>query len=322
LREYTTTYTGPQGEFRNHNPAGYAPKLETGTVPASCMVELDEGIAANSPLTITLDDVQLTIKPFDMTPAAGDICVDRKRGVMKLHSSANGLPLAVNYTPSGTPLSAAKLPYVIYGEQGEAGAIGPQGPQGIKGDTGDVGSQGPQGIKGDIGSQGPIGPVGPQGATGSAGAIGPQGFQGLKGDTGNTGSTGSAGVQGPIGPQGSTGSSGSTGSTGPQGSTGSAGSTGAIGPQGFQGNIGSTGTAGASGIVSSTTPPTDTTVIWNDTSADGLMLLPTGGSTGQILAKASASDFDTEWTSQPKITHGTSAPSSPAVGDIWVDTTA
>ena len=80
--------------------------------------------------------------------------------------------------------------------------------------------------------------------------------------------------------------------------------------------------------------------------------VPTGGTTGQVLAKINATDFNTEWVDQPdnvtlvgtpdyitisgqvitrneidlttdtntKITVGTTAPGSPATNDLWIDT--
>ena len=62
------------------------------------------------------------------------------------------------------------------------------------------------------------------------------------------------------------GDTGATGATGPQGDTGATGATGATGP------------AGADG-------------------ADGVGV-PVGGTTGQVLAKASGTDYDTEWVAQ------------------------
>ena len=49
-------------------------------------------------------------------------------------------------------------------------------------------------------------------------------------------------------------------------------------------------------------------------------LLPSGGTAGQVLSKASATDYATAWVTQTKVTAGTSAPSSPAIGDVWIDT--
>ena len=49
-------------------------------------------------------------------------------------------------------------------------------------------------------------------------------------------------------------------------------------------------------------------------------LLPAGGSTGQVLGKSSGTDYATSWQTIPKITVGTTAPSEPQVGEIWIDT--
>jgi len=75
-----------------------------------------------------------------------------------------------------------------------------------------------------------------------------------------------AGPQGPTGATGAVGPAGADGATGP---AGPAGPTGATGPQG------PTGPAGADGIG-----------------------VDAGGTTGQVLAKASNTDYDTEWVDQ------------------------
>lgn len=83
------------------------------------------------------------------------------------------------------------------------------------------------------------------------------------------------GPQGPVGPQGPAGPAGPTGPTGPTGPQGEQGPAGPTGPQGEQGPAGPTGPVGADG-------------------ADG-QGVPTGGTTGQVLAKLSATDYDTAW---------------------------
>lgn len=72
------------------------------------------------------------------------------------------------------------------------------------------------------------------------------------------------GPEGPVGPQGPQGIQGLTGNTGPQG------------PQGIQGVQGNTGPQGNPG-------------------ADG-QGVPIGGTTGQVLSKVSAGNFDTQWS--------------------------
>lgn len=78
------------------------------------------------------------------------------------------------------------------------------------------------------------------------------------------------GVPGPQGPEG------------PPGPKGDKGDTGDIGPQGIQGNTGPQGLTGEQG-------PAGTNGVG----------VPAGGTTGQILAKASNTDFDTEWIAAP-----------------------
>jgi hypothetical protein len=103
------------------------------------------------------------------------------------------------------------------------------------------------------------GGVGPQGPAGPTGATGPQGPQGEPGPPGAAST-----VAGPAGPKGDPGENGAAGAQGPQGATGEAGGQ---GPQGIQGPAGSNGQG-----------------------------VPTGGAAGQVLAKTSASDYATAWT--------------------------
>jgi hypothetical protein len=90
---------------------------------------------------------------------------------------------------------------------------------------------------------------------------GPQGPQGIQGIQG---------IQGPIGNDGPQGIQGIQGIQGPQGDTG---------PQGIQGIQGDPGTNGSVG-------PAGPGVV-------------TGGSTGQVLAKVNATDYNTQWVNPP-----------------------
>lgn len=90
------------------------------------------------------------------------------------------------------------------------------------------------------------------------GPPGPQGERGPAGERGETGPKGDTGATGDTGPQGE------RGETGPKGDTGATGQTGPQGPQGVPGQ-------------------------------DGVGV-PAGGTAGQVLAKASGTDYDTEWT--------------------------
>ena len=111
--------------------------------------------------------------------------------------------------------------------------------------------------------KGAKGDTGPQGPKGDTGATGPQGPQGETGATGAQGPKGDTGETGPQGPQGDTGATGATGPQGPQGIQGI---------QGIQGETGPQGPAGTNGVG-----------------------VPSGGTIGQVLAKVSGTDYDTEW---------------------------
>ena len=153
------------------------------------------------------------------------------------------------------------------------GPTGPTGPQGIQGIQGEVGPTGPQGI------QGIQGPDGPQG---------PQGIQGIQGLTGNTGTTGDIGPQGPQGLQGIQGLTGDAGATGPANVL----SIGTV-------TTGAAGSAAGSSITGTTPAQTlNLTIPRGDTGVQGPagQGVPAGGTTGQVLAKVNATDYNTVWT--------------------------
>jgi hypothetical protein len=160
----------------------------------------------------------------------------------------------------------------------------------IQGPPGETGAQGPQG---NPGATGATGPAGPQGLQGLPGPTGPTGPQGVKGDTGLTGPQGTQGIQGIPGTPGATGPTGPEGPTGPQGVPGDTGPQGPIGPQGEQGPAG---------------------------------IGEPGGTTGQVLTKASNTDFDVVWATPTggggsTITISATPPANPSVGDQWFDST-
>lgn len=119
-------------------------------------------------------------------------------------------------------------------------------------------------IVGPTGATGPAGPSGALGPTGPQGATGPAGPQGPQGIAGTDGADGVSNIPGPEGPQGP---------AGPQGIQGIAGPAGADGSNGLDGAPGADG-------------------------ADGVGV-PAGGTTGQILAKNTATDHDTGWIDAP-----------------------
>ena len=113
------------------------------------------------------------------------------------------------------------------------------------------------------------------------GIQGIQGIQGVKGDTGNTGATGATGTAATI----AVGSTNTLGAGSAAVVTNSGTSSSAIFnfgiPQGIQGETGATGATGAKGDK-------------GDTGAG----VATGGTTGQVLAKASNTNYDTTWVNQ------------------------
>ncbi len=166
------------------------------------------------------------------------------------------------------------------------------GAKGDKGDKGDVGEQGPQGIQGERGEKGDAG------ADGKAFAyedFTPEQIAALKGDKGDKGDSFTfadftaeqlaslKGEPGEVGPQG------------PQGPQGIQGERGEQGIQGEKGDRGERGAAGAAGV--------------------GVV---SGGAVGQVLAKASGADFDTEWINPPtpSIDAYTKAEIDSKIGDI------
>ena len=74
------------------------------------------------------------------------------------------------------------------------------------------------------------------------------------------------------------------------------GATGPEGPQGPAGADGVDGDTGDTGVVISESEPASTDVLWLDSDAVAEVPVPVGGTAGQVLAKSSSTDYDTEWT--------------------------
>ena len=207
------------------------------------------------------------------------------------------------------------------GPPGPAGPIGPPGPPGTNGQEGIPGVMGPAGPQGAPGATGPQGPTGPQGLQGPGGVQGPQGNTGATGPAGTgiipKGTVATIGALPPsgnavgdayvvtannhlyswngsswvdMGVSGATGATGPAGPTGPTGPAGPQGIPGSTGPQGIQGVTGATGPAGAQGPAGVQGPP-------GPTGAQGPAGggVAAGGTTNQILVKASATDYATTW---------------------------
>lgn len=115
-------------------------------------------------------------------------------------------------------------------------------------------------------------------------------FHNLKGERGPQGPAGATGATGPAGPAGADGAPGATGATGPQGPEGPKGDTGPAGPAGPEGPRGPIGEQGPQGPEGPAGPKGDPGV-----AGPGV---PAGGTAGQVLAKKSGTDYDTEWVNQ------------------------
>lgn len=61
--------------------------------------------------------------------------------------------------------------------------------------------------------------------------------------------------------------------------------------------VGPTGPTGPEGIILQSTAPTNTSILWGDTSLEGDAVVPIGGTTGQVLTKIDSTDYNTEWSS-------------------------
>jgi hypothetical protein len=125
---------------------------------------------------------------------------------------------------------------------------------------------------------GETGPIGFTGLTGATGAVGPTGPQGIAGTNGTNGTNGAVGATGPTGAAGTPGTNGTNGTNG-------AAATIAVGTT-------TTGAAGTSASV--TNSGTSSAAVFDFTVPQGAGV-PTGGTTGQVLAKSSATNYDTAW---------------------------
>lgn len=157
------------------------------------------------------------------------------------------------------------------GAPGAAGATGPQGPAGATGPQGSTGATGPAGMTWR--GQWQTAPT-----TYSMHDAVTNNGSSYMANIGNVGSPPPGNSWDTLALQGAQGATGNTGAQGPQGATGAQGPAGATGAQGPQGATGATGPAGPG--------------------------VPAGGTTGQILAKSSATDYATAWQTPGAATWG------------------
>jgi hypothetical protein len=60
-------------------------------------------------------------------------------------------------------------------------------------------------------------------------------------------------------------------------------------------NVSVGGVQGPAGVAIQETAPATLDILWVDTSDTGLVIVPVGGTTGQVLAKSSSASYDTAW---------------------------
>jgi len=169
-----------------------------------------------------------------------------------------------------------------------------------KGDIGATGSQGIQGIQGIQGVTGDTGGIGPQGITGDTGLQGIQGDQGIQGVTGDTGLTGDTGATGPAGADGTDGS---------ELNWIDAGWSGAIVPYALLDALSHDGSSYRCILAHSSDPVNEPgtggawETYWQILALQGVQGPPgaagagvmAGGTTGQVITKLSATDYDANW---------------------------
>lgn len=133
--------------------------------------------------------------------------------------------------------------------------------------------------------------------------------------SGPTGPTGASGLIGPTGPTGA-----ASTITGPTGPTGAASTV--TGPTGTTGPTGPTGPIGDDGIIVSATAPSNTDVIWVDTTTEaGSVALPSGGLTDQVLFKNSNMNYDASWKDLPGVPVFIQNTQPTTSNYLWIDTT-
>ena len=145
-----------------------------------------------------------------------------------------------------------------------------------------------------IGPEGPQGPAGADGQDGADGAPGAPGANGADGADGKTVRNGSGAPAGGLGVDGDFYiDTAASAIYGPKTSGAWGSPTPLVGPQGQQGPAGADGQDGADGAPGA--PGAD---------GDDGVGVPAGGAEGQVLAKKTATDYDTEWVDQTGGTGG------------------
>jgi hypothetical protein len=97
------------------------------------------------------------------------------------------------------------------------------------------------------------------------------------------------------------------------GARGEQGEPGPEGPAGPSGPEGPEGPEGPIGFVIAETTPDSTDVLWLDSDEEAEVPVPEGGTTGQVLAKSSSTDYDTTWANQNLMIFADAAARSSAI---------
>jgi hypothetical protein len=268
-------------------------RADTATAAFSCTVVYEQAGRANI--------IYSTNQPG--YPSIGDIWIDSDTEDVSFYTGA-GFNTIASIAPTG-PTGPA-------GPFGPSGPTGPTGPAGSSlrilgtyatlnllladspiGNIGDAYVIGGEDVYGwsDLNQEWAF--VGPVGVTGPQGPTGPTGAQGIGGMDGATGATGPAGTPG--------------GPTGPEGPTGPTSTT--PGPTGPQGDVGPTGATGAQGISSGAVPPSDTTLLWVDTTVDSAVLAHAAthsdGAADEItISTSQVTDLDLKLSATDVLTNG------------------
>lgn len=185
------------GQFvRNASTTGYGEKTETFTLTGDspCILELEEKVAASSTPTASLDGTPAEIIPYHLAPVAGEIAMNRKKGLLKYSVDDAGKVLTFTYDPAGTVFTAGKLEVML--STGVAEHTHPISEvEGLQEALNEI--EGTAGVSGYSGYSGFSGFSGFSGATGASGY---SGYSGASGRSGYSGFSGISGFSGPNGP--------------------------------------------------------------------------------------------------------------------------
>jgi hypothetical protein len=162
--------------------------------------------------------------------------------------------------------------------------------------------------------------------TGDKGDIGNQGPQGPQGPVGVQGPQGPLGQQGPQGPTGLQGPQGPLGQQGPQGPNGPQGPTGVQGPQGPLGQQGPQGPQGFQGNLGNQGPQGPQSAL-GYTGSTGIRVTTTAPTSPNVNDVWIDSDgtppigyAGSQGVLPYNFTVGPTAPTTPSLYDIWIDT--